>query len=187
MTNNMAECLFRKIIITLDDETSKNNIPAQIQDRVLEECISIIVDEYGEKSLLFLDKKPVSVKLPNVTIDLRKALVIIGEMVLASSLPETEFDAVKMVLLVILKVWQLSHQYISEQMVDTVLQLHKLNAYNVWIEIDEFKKHIEKNSKLQHDSEPYDVDGSLNELYSLKIIDIVDNKVQLKEKIAYSK
>ncbi len=187
MTEKMAEFLLDEIIDTLYIETKANKLPEGILHGFLESCIEITVDEYSDKSIIILNDKPKSIKPANISIDIKKAFEIIFEIVLTSAIPVDKLDAVKMILLVTLKAWQLSTKTISDQMADVVLILHNLNAYQREISIEYLTNYINQNSLLSDIVYTQDVDGILDQLSNYKIIDINNGKIRLKEKILYSK
>ncbi len=187
MTKNMAERLLEEFIITMETETQNNNLPCDIEEEILDRCIDITVDELSERSIMILDEKPKSIKLANITIDLKQAIEIVIEVALTSAVPTDKLSAVKMILLVVLKAWQLSNKSISRQMADVVLILNDLNAYQRDIPIEYLKDYVNKYSLLPESKCSDTVDDILNELYDYRIIHMDEGKVRLKEKIAYAK
>jgi len=187
MTENMAEFLLEEIIVTLEKETNNNHLPENIQYKFLENCINITVDEYGKKSIMVLNEQPISIKFENISIDIKQAIEIIAEIALTSAIPVNHLDAVKMILLIVLKTWQLSTKSISRQMADTVLILHNLNAYQHEISIEYLKSYIKQNSFLTDVEHLQNIEFILNDLYNYKIVDINNGKITLKEKVVYSK
>ena len=187
MTKNMAERLLDEFIIAMETETQNSNLPVDIEEAILDKCIAITVDECDEKSIMVLDEKPKSIKLANISIDLKQAIEIVFEIALTSAIPTDKLSAVKMVLLVVLKAWQLSRKSISKQMADIVLILNNLNAYHREIPIEYLKDYVNQHSLLPESERSDTVDAILNELHAYKIIDINEGRVRLKEKIVYSK
>ena len=187
MTKNMAERLLEEFIITMEIETQSCNLPYDIEEEILDKCIDITVDELGERSIVILNEKPTSIKLANISIDLKQAIEIVVEVTLTSAIPTDKLSAIKMILLVILKAWQLSKKSISKQMADIVLILNDLNAYQREIPIEQLKDYVNQYSLLPRAECSNAVEDILNDLNSYKIIDINEGKVRLKEKILYSK
>lgn len=185
MTKKKAEELLEEIIMIMETETQINGIPDIIEENILEECIDITVDELEEESIMILGKKPETIKMANVSMDIRKAIEIVLEVALTSAIPTDKLVAVKMILLVVLKILQLSRQSISEQMADVVLILDRLNAYRDAISIEYLKKYIAGNSLLPKSEYLDEIEDILDKLYNYKIIDINDDKVILKEKILF--
>lgn len=187
MTKNMAERLLEEFITTMEIETQNNNLSYALEEEILDQCIDITVDEFGEKSIMVLNETPMSIKPANISIDLKQAIEIVMEFALTSAIPTDKLSAVKMILLVILKAWQLSRKSISKQMADVVLILNNLNAYQREISTEYLKYYVEQHSLLPKSERSDTVDAILDELYDYKIIDINEGKVRLKEKILYSK
>ncbi len=186
MTKKMAKELLEEIITIMENETQSNDIPNDIEENILEKCIDITVDELEEEAIMVLGKKPETIKLSNISIDIRKAIEIVLEIALTSAIPTDKLSAVKMILLVVLKTLQLSRQSISKQMADVVLMLNNLNAYQHAISIEYLKDYISQHSLLPESECSDGIEDILDELYNYKIIDLVNGQIILKEKILYS-
>lgn len=185
MTKKMAEELLEEIITTMETETQSNSIPSNIEEYILGECIDITVDELEEESIMILGRKPETIKMANISMDIRKAIEIVLEVALTSAIPTNKLVAVKMILLVVLKILQLSRQSISDQMADVVLILDRLNAYRDAISIEYLKNYIVGHSLLPNSEHSDEIEDILDKLYNYKIIDINNDKVILKEKILF--
>lgn len=185
MTREEAEELLKIAIITLNNETEKNNLPATIADEFLTNCLQIDADNYSERQFMTINGTSRSFKLSNISIDLKRAIEIAIELMLSSTIPNGSLAAVQMILLVIFKIAQLSEKKIDRDEAEVVIALHQLNAYKNSVSTEKLCSYMVQGDLNDSQKDMNKINEILDALSDYRIIDITEDKIQLKEKVLY--
>ncbi len=181
MDDKNIDEILEKVIVTLHDESVSNNIDNRIQDVFLKDCFYVERNTSERKNLLFLSKNSCSVKMSNISIDLKKAIETVIEVYLTSEVSNNIVSAIKMFILVIVKILNLSTTKVDKEQANIIRKLHLANAYEFPIQIQKLKELV--NEDINNEMSYRNIDRILDELCQLKIIDIIDEQVILKEKV----
>ena len=181
MDDKNIDEILERVIVTLHDESLSNNIDNRIQDVFLKDCFYVERDTSKRKQLLFLSNNSCSIKMSNISINFKKAIETAIEVYLTSEAPDNVVSAIKMFILVIAKILNLSTTKLDKEQANIIRKLHLANAYEVPMQIPKLKEFVDEdiNNKMCDRN----IDRILDELCKLKIIDIIDEQVILKEKV----
>lgn len=151
-----------------------------------------IVDNYIEflpesdlKRMIFLGNDPVSYKLGNVRIDLKKAILAGVELAASISMPESVFHYIQMLIVAILFIRSATQQKMNGLESYIIYLLHIKGTYQFGIEEEQFIRDFQEWYMLQKSItlKRQMVVDTINHLYELKAIDIENGKIILKEKV----
>lgn len=181
MDDKNIDEILERVIVTLHDESVSNNIDNRIQNVFLKDCFYVERNTSERKNLLFLSKNSCSVKMSNISIDLKKAIETTIEVYLTSEVSDNIVNTIKMFILVIVKILNLSTTKIDKKQANIIRKLHLANAYEIPIQISKLKEVVDED--INSEMCDRNIDRLLDELCQLKIIDIIDEQVILQEKV----
>jgi hypothetical protein len=158
-----------------NEETAKN---------IIDHFIEFIPDD-DIKGMVFLNDDPVSYKLGNVRLDLRKAILAGLELAASVSRPESIFNYIQLLIVSALFIRNAARQELTGIEAYAVYLLHRKDAYQSGIDEEQFILDLQewytqqKGIKLERDQ----IVESINHLYEMKVADFENGKIYLKEKI----
>lgn len=151
-----------------------------------------IVDNFIEflpeddmKGMIFLRNDPVSYKLGNVRVDLKKAILAGLELAASISRPESIFNYIQMLIVSVLFIRSATRQELGEIEAYIVYLLHIKGAYQSDIEEEQFIYDLQawymqrENTMLEKKK----IVDAINHLYEVKVLDFENGKIRLKEKV----
>lgn len=151
-----------------------------------------IVDNYIEflpendiKNMVFLGSDPVSYKLGNVRIDLKKAILAGVELAASVSRPESIFNYIQMLIVSILFIRSATRQELKGIEGYIVYLLHIKEAYQFGVEEEQFIFDFQE-WYMQRENitlERRKIMEAINHLCEMKVADFENGKICLKEKV----
>ncbi|MDE7205475.1 MAG: hypothetical protein K2O91_27060 [Lachnospiraceae bacterium] len=151
-----------------------------------------IVDNYIEflpendiKNMVFLGNDPVSYKLGNVRIDLKKAILAGVELAASVSRPESIFNYIQMLIVSVLFIRSVTRQELNGIEVYIVYLLHIKGAYQSGVEEEQFIHDFQEWYMQRENTtlERRNVVETINHLYEMKVADFENGKICLREKV----
>ena len=151
-----------------------------------------IVDNFVEflpeddmKGMIFLRNDPVSYKLGNARLDLKKAILAGLELAAAVSRPESIFNYIQMLIVSVLFIRSITRQELDGIEAHIVYLLHIKRAYQSGIKEEQFIHDLQEwymqreNTMLERGT----IVRAINHLYEMKVADFENGKIRLKEKV----
>lgn len=182
----------RQQAITYDDRLSRKLQEYASNHGENEALAKDIVADFVEflpdndvKGMIFLGDDPVSYKLGNARIDLRKAILAGVEFAASVSRPESLFNYIQLLLVSVLFIRSITRQELNGLEAYIIYLLHEKGTYQSGIEEDLFIHDMQewymqqKGLKLEQEK----VMEAINHLYEMKVADIEGGKICLKEKV----
>lgn len=158
-----------------NEDTAKN---------IVENFIEFMPDN-DIKGVVFLSNDPVSYKLGNVRLDLKKAILAGFELAASVSRPESIFNYIQMLIVSALFIRSITRQELNGIEAYIVYLLHIKGAYQSDIEEEQFIHDLQEwymqreNTMLEREK----IVGAINHLYEMKVADFKNGKIHLKEKV----
>lgn len=185
MTKNDAEELLKEIVSVVNESIDSKFVSREFADLLLEECLRIKVDDFRTMEFMIRNKSTCSIKPANIIIDLKKAIGMSIELFLTSAIPDSIINSIQLILLIAYKAVNLMKIELTSEMAEIVYVLHKLNAYEIAIPISNLHKEVEKDNCYNEVIHIDELNGILDKLKSNGIIDIIEDRVFLKERLFY--
>jgi len=151
-----------------------------------------IVDNFIEffpedniKGMVYLNRDPVLYNLGNARLDLKKAILAGVEFVASINRPESIFNYIQLLIVSVLFIRSATRQELDDVEAHIIYLLHLKETYKFGIEEKKFIQDIQEwyrqrgNSDLSQEK----IEASLNHLHEMKVVDIIDAKIYLKEKV----
>lgn len=156
----------------------------KVGDDLVDHFITVIPED-ARKGMIFLGKDSISYKPGNVKIDLKKALVIGLEYVASINKPESVFNYIQILIVSIFFVVKSVKQDIGKLDAQVVYFLHERDAYEIEIEEETFICEMQEWYQQRYGEiiERADIVEALNFLNEVEVINFVDGKICLKEKV----
>lgn len=151
-----------------------------------------IVDNFIEfipeddiKNMICLGSDPVSYKLGNARLDLKKAILAGVELAASVSRPESIFNYIQMLIVSVLFIRSATRQELNRIEAYIVYLLHMKGAYQSGIEEEQFIHDMQEWYMQREDAslEREQVVEAINHLYKMKVADFENGKICLKEKV----
>lgn len=151
-----------------------------------------IVDNFIEflpeddiKGMIFLNKDPVLYNLGNVQLDLKKAILAGVEFAASISRPESVFNYIQMLIVSVLFIRSATRQELNGIEAQAVYLLHQKETYESGIEEEKFIQDMQEwyRKRENADLERGKIEEAINHLYKMKVVDIENKKIYLKEKV----
>lgn len=163
------------------DSCGENKETAQ---NIVDNFIEFIPDD-DIKGMVFLNDDPVSYKLGNVRLDLRKAMLAGLELAASVSRPESIFNYIQLLIVSALFIRNATRQELTGIEAYAVYLLHMKGAYQLGIEEEQFILDLRKWYMQQKGImlERREIAEAINRLYKLKVADFENGKIYLKEKV----
>lgn len=184
MTRQRAMEYDDKLGKKLQDYASECGENAEVAKNIVDNFIEFIPDD-DIKGMVFLNDDPVSYKLGNARIDLRKAILAGLELAASVSRPESIFNYIQMLIVSALFVRNVTRQELNGIEAYTVYLLHMKGAYQFSIEEGQFILDLQEWYTQQKGMalEKGKIVEAINHLYEMKVAGIEDGKICLKEKV----
>lgn len=151
---------------------------------IVERHVMVIPDD-NRKGMIFLGEKPVSYKLGNIRLDLKKAIAAGLELAASANLPENFWNYVQLLIVAAFFVQKSIGMEIGKTEAYIVYFFHIRDGYKTGIEEEVFLEDFQKWYKKQQDKpmEEREIRKAVQCLYDGRILDIVDGKIYLMEKV----
>lgn len=182
----------RKEAIEYNDNLKKKLEQAALQCGLEETIGAYIVDNYitvlpedARKGMIFLGKDPASYKAGNIKIDLKKAVIAGLELAASVSKPESVFNYIQLLIVSVLFIGRSVKQELSNMEAYVVYLLHKKDAYDTGVEEERFISEVQEwyQQKEGKTVDRDDIVDVVNNLYRIKVTDINNGVIYLKEHV----
>lgn len=185
MTRQEAVEYDNELKCKMEQVAEEYSLDAAIGADIVDKYIMILPDD-ARKGMIFLGNTSSSYKCGNITYNLKKAMVAGLELTSAMNEPENFFNYVQLLIVVIFFIQKSIKIDLNKLEAFVVYYLHKENAYHTGIDeekfIDNFRVwYHEYTGKML---EVREIQDSINRLYTLKCVDIIEGSVSLKERVA---
>lgn len=175
--DNELKCKMKQVAEEYSLDTA---IGADIVDKYI-----MILPDDARKGMIFLGNTPSSYKCGNITFDLKKAMVAGLELISAVNVPESFFNYVQLLIVGAFFIQKSVKIELNKLEAFVVYYLHKENTYHVGIDEEQFIDNFrvwyqDYTGKML---EVREIQDSLNCLYTLKCVDIIEGSVYLKERV----
>ena len=184
MTRQQAVEYDNKLSKELQDYASDCGEDKIVAMNIVENFIEFLPED-DMKGMIFLRNDPVSYKLGNARLDLKKALLAGLELTAAVSRPESIFNYIQMLIVSVLFIRNATSQELDGIGVYIIYLLHIKGAYQSDIEEEQFIHDLQEwymqreNTTLERGK----IVGAINHLYEMKAVDFENGKIRLKEKV----
>ena len=184
MTRQQAIAYDEKLIRELQGYAGDCGEDETVAKGIVADFVEFLPDN-DIKGMVFLGNDPVSYKLGNAKIDLRKAILAAVEFAASVSRPEGLFSYIQMLIISVLFIRSLTRQELNGLEAYTVYLLHMKGAYQYGIEEEQFILDMQewymqqKGIKLERGKAV----ETINHLYEMKVADFESGKICLKEKV----
>ena len=157
---------------------------ATVGKSIVEQFIEFLPDD-ELKGMVFLGRNPVSCKLGNARLNLKKAIVAGIEYAASVSRPESTFGYIQLLIISAIFIGNATEQKLNGIEAHAVYLLHMKDAYQFGIEEEKFIGELQEWCSAKGDIETNSekVVEALNHLYAMKTADFEDGKISLKEKV----
>ena len=156
-------------------ETAKN---------IVDHFIEFIPDD-DVKGMVFLNDEPVSYKLGNARIDLRKAILAGLELAASVNRPESIFNYIQLLIVSALFIRNATRQELTGIEAYAVYLLHRKGAYPFRIEEEQFILDLQQWYTQQKGDvlDLEEIQKAVSHLCAMNVTDSEDGKICLKEKV----
>lgn len=166
----------------LEEYSLQNGLNPAFGNTIMDKYLQIIPDT-AKREMIFLGDKSVSYKLGNIRLDIKSGLVAVAEFVASLSKPENVFQYAQLMIISVLCIVAISEKELDYDSAVVVYALHKQNAYATGTTLEQLKNEIERMI-IDYQVEEFEMekmDKYVSNLLKWKIIDIVEEKIYLKE------
>lgn len=184
MTRKQAVEYDNKLSKELQDYASDSGEDKTVAVNIVDNFIEFMPED-DMKGMIFLRNDPVSYKLGNARLDLKKAILAGLELAASVSRPESIFNYIQMLIVSVLFIRNTTRQELDRIEVYIIYLLHIKGAYQFDIEEDRFIHDLQEwymqreNTTLEKEK----IVGAINHLYEMKVTDFENGKICLKEKV----
>lgn len=150
----------------------------------MDNYLEIIPDD-SKKEMIFLGKESSSYKMGNIRLDLKSVLVALVDFVASLNKPETLFEYVQLVIISILCVGAVTKKELDYNCAVIVYLLHKRNAYESGITVNQVKAEINK-MREDYQFEDFDMEKlekDIRNLLKWNVIRMEEEKIYLNERV----
>lgn len=153
--------------------------------RIIEDECVIMIPNSESSGIITLGPKSSSFKAGNICYDLRGAITKTLEWAASTNKPDSPGSVAKVCILTALWVVKLVKIEISDNDADFVYWMHCNNLYGNYRNEDDLVEEYQTyyHANKGRDCEKSSITDSINRLYQIKCLDIVDGKVHLCEKV----
>lgn len=145
----------------------------------------IIIPEDERKGMIFLGNDAASYKFGNVRMNLKNAIMAGLELAASVNLPESFFNYLQLLIVGGFFIQKSTKQKIDKLDAYIVYLLHMENGYEIGISeeafIDDFHNWYQERQGKELDVS--EIRGAIERLYQIKALDIVGEKIYLKERV----
>ena len=184
MTRKQANEYDNELKTQLQDCAKEMQIDQQAGAYIVDNFIEFIPEDHV-KGMIFLGDDPVSYKVGNVRIDLKKAILAGIEFVASISAPEGILNYIQLLIVSAIFIGKASKQELSRLEAQIVYWLHTILVYHHGILEEDFILNFqdwyqaEEGKALARE----DIVNALNHLYQINVTDFEDGFIYLKEKV----
>ena len=149
---------------------------------MVDNCITVIPED-ARKGMVFLGREAASYKMGNIKIDLKKAIIAGLEFIASVSKPESVFNYIQLIIVSVFFIEKSMKQKLDKMDAHIVYLLHKNNTYNIGIEEEKFINEVREWYKQNEEKDVTKemVVKVINNLYEMKIVDLNNGYIYLKE------
>ena len=157
---------------------------AMVGKSIVEQFIEFLPDD-ELKGMVFLGRNPVSYKLGNARLDLKKAIVAGIGYVTSVSRPESIFSYIQLLIISVIFIGNATEQKLNGIEAYAVYLLHMKDAYHFGMEEEKFIGELQDwcSAKGGIVANREKVVEALNHLYAMKTADFEDGKISLREQV----
>lgn len=157
---------------------------AAVGKSITEQFIEFLPDD-ELKGMVFLGRDPVSYKLGNARLDLKKAIAAGIGYVASVSRPESIFSYIQILIISAIFIGNVTEQKLNGIEAYAVYLLHMKNAYHFGIEEEKFIGELQElcSTKWGIETNREKVVEALNHLYAMKTADFEDGRISLREHV----
>lgn len=183
MTRQQAMAYDEKLSKKLQEFASNCGENETVAKGIVADFVEFLPDN-DVKGMVFLGNDPVSYKLGNARIDLRKAILAAVEFAASASRPESLFNYIQMLIISVLFIRSLTRQELNGMEAYTIYLLHEKGAYQHSIEEEQFILDMQEWYMQQKgiQLERGKVVETINHLYEMKIVDFENGRLCLMER-----
>lgn len=166
----------------LEEYSLQNGLNPTFGNTIMDKYLQIIPDT-AKREMNFLGDKSASYKMGNIRLDIKSGLVAVAEFVASLSKTENVFQYTQLMIISVLCIVAISEKELDYDSAVVVYALHKQNAYSTGITSEQLKNEIERMI-IDYQVEEFEMekmDKYVSNLLKWKIIDIVEEKIYLKE------
>lgn len=184
MTRQQAVEYDNKLSKELQDYAGNYGEDKTVAMNIVDNFIEFLPED-DMKGMIFLRNDPVSYKLGNVRLDLKKAILAGLELAASVSRPESIFNYIQMLIVSALFIRSITRQELNGIEAYIVYLLHIKGAYQSDIDEEQFIHDLQEwylqreNTMLEREK----MVGAINHLYEMKVADFENGKIRLKEKV----
>jgi len=184
MTRRQAVEYDNKLSEELQDYASDCGEDKTIATNIVDNFIEFLPED-DMKGMIFLRNDPVSYKLGNARLDLKKAILAGLELAASVSRPESIFNYIQMLIVSVLFIRNTTRQELDGIEVYIIYLLHIKGAYQSGIEENQFIHDLQEWYMLRENTtlERGKIADAINHLYEMKVTDFKNGKIYLKEKV----
>lgn len=184
MTRQEAIEYDNKLKCKMEQAAEKYSFDAAVGADIVGKYIMILPDD-ARKGMIFLGNTSCSYKWENITFDLKKSIVAGFELVSAVNEPESVFNYMQLLLVGVLFIQKSIKIELNKLDAFVVYYLHIEDTYHVGIEEEIFIQNFsfwyqEYKGEILGAEE---IRESLNRLYVMKCVNIINGIVYLKERV----
>lgn len=157
---------------------------AAVGKSIAEQFIEFLPDD-ELKGMVFLGREPVSYKLGNARLNLKKAIVAGIEYAASVSRPESIFSYIQLLIVSAIFIGKATEQKLNGIEAHAVYLLHMKGAYHFGIAEENFIGELQDwcSTKGGIETNREKAVEALNHLYAMKTADFEDGKISLREQV----
>ena len=137
MTRQQAVEYDKKLSKELQDYASDSGEDKTVATNIVDNCIEFLPED-DMKGMIFLRNDPVSYKLGNVRLDLKKAILEVLELAASVSRPESIFNYIQLLIVSVLFIGNATKLELSRLEAHVIYLLHTKGAYQSGVEEEQF-------------------------------------------------
>lgn len=184
MNRTTARQMDSEIRECLENFSIEQGLNPQFGKLIMDNYLEIIPDD-SKKEMIFLGKESSSYKMGNIRLDLKSVLIALVDFVASLNKPETLFEYVQLVIISILCVGAVTKKELDYNCAVIVYLLHKRNAYEIGITVNQVKAEINK-MREDYQFEDFDMEKlekDIRNLLKWNVIRMEEEKIYLNERV----
>lgn len=182
MTRNEAERLNAQIIEYLAEYSQTLGIEKDFAVNTVDSYLEVI-PETQKRDIVFLGKNARSIKPGNVKLDLKGLIMAAIELASSIGVPDNLFELIQLVLQGCIFIFKVTEVKLGKEEAEIVYVLHELGAYCNEVEESRVKEELRRMMEICR-IESFDLgrfDTLVNNLLKIRVIDVTDGRIILKE------
>lgn len=182
MTRNEAERLNAQIIEYLAGYSQTLGVEKDFAVNMVDSHLEVI-PETQKRDIVFLGKNARSIKPGNIKLDLKGLIMAAIELTSSIGVPDTLFESIQLVLQGCIFIFKVTEVKLGKEEAEIVYVLHELGAYCNEVEESRIKEELRRMMEIGR-IENFDLgrfDMLVNNLLKIRVIDVTDGRILLKE------